>query len=234
MNIEKLSNRLETVSAYIPRGSKIADIGSDHAYLPCYAVKNGIASFAIAGEVVEGPYQSAIQQVRNSGLTDTVSVRKGDGLEVITKGEVDCITIAGMGGALISSILTDGIQKLSGNERLVLQPNIAAISIREWCIEQKWQIIAEEIIEEDQKIYEILVLEKSKENMPYTLTEAELLMGPILMKEKNNVFQAKWLQESQQWKRILESLEQAAESPETVKKKTQLQKNISMVEEVIS
>jgi len=182
MNIEKLSKRLETVCTYIPSGSRIADIGSDHAYLPCYAVKNGIASFAIAGEVVEGPYQSALQQVKNSGLGDAVSVRKGDGLEVIQKGEVDCITIAGMGGALISSILNKGMEKLSENERLVLQPNIAANFIREWCIEQGWQIIAEEIIEEDQKIYEILVLEKLKDKKPYFLTEAELLMGPILIK----------------------------------------------------
>jgi len=234
MNIEKLSKRLETVSTYIPKGSKIADIGSDHAYLPCYSVKNGIASFAIAGEVVEGPYQSALQQVENSGLNNFVSVRKGDGLEVIDKGEVDCITIAGMGGALITSILNQGIQKLTGNERLVLQPNIAAISIREWCIEQRWGIIAEEIMEEDQKIYEILVLEKIKDNKPYILTEAELLMGPILIKEKNSVFHAKWHHEMQQWKRILKLLEQATETAETTEKKQQLLKNITMVEEVIS
>ncbi|KQL53521.1 SAM-dependent methyltransferase [Heyndrickxia shackletonii] len=234
MNIEKLSKRLEAVSEYIPIGSKVADIGSDHAYLPCYAVKNGIAEFAIAGEVVEGPYQSALQQVNNSSLSHAISVRKGDGLEVIEKGEVDCITIAGMGGALITSILNQGIEKLSGVQRLILQPNIAAISIRTWCIEHGWKIIAEQILEEDQKIYEILVLEPINDNGPYTLSDEELLMGPMLIKEKNNVFQKKWHQEVEQWKRIIKSLDQAVETVETTEKKNQLQKNIRMVEEVIS
>lgn len=59
MNTEKLSNRLEAVTNYIPSGARVADIGSDHAYLPCFTVKKGIVSFAVAGEVVEGPYQSA-------------------------------------------------------------------------------------------------------------------------------------------------------------------------------
>lgn len=234
MNIEKLSKRLETVCEYIPKGSKIADIGSDHAYLPCYAVKNGIASFAIAGEVVEGPYQSALLQVKNSGLSESISVRKGDGLEVVEIGEVDCITIAGMGGALITSILNQGIQKLSGVQRLILQPNIAAVSIRNWCTRHGWKIIEENILEEEHKIYEILVLEPIKDNKQYSLSEAELLLGPILMKEKNNVFKHKWQQEAEQWKRILKSLDQAAETAANAEKKKQLEKNILMVEEVIS
>src|ERR1700730_3423795 len=103
MNTEKLSNRLEAVVKHIPRGARLADIGSDHAYLPCNAVKRGIISFAIAGEVVEGPFKSAMKNVDAEGLTQQISVRLGNGLEVINAGDVDCITICGMGGALIAN-----------------------------------------------------------------------------------------------------------------------------------
>ncbi|MBS4173561.1 tRNA (adenine(22)-N(1))-methyltransferase TrmK [Bacillus sp. FJAT-49736] len=234
MNIEKLSKRLEVVSSYIPKDSKLADIGSDHAYLPCYAVKNGLVRFAIAGEVVEGPYQSALRQVKSSGLEKSISVRKGDGLEVVQADEVDCITIAGMGGTLIASILNQGLAKLSGVKRLVLQPNISAIAIRNWCIEQQWQIIAEEILEEDQKIYEILVLEPVENSKQYNLSEQERLLGPFLMKEKSNVFLNKWGQELEQWKSILKSLEHAANTKEIEEKRKQLKQSILLVEEVIS
>jgi tRNA (adenine22-N1)-methyltransferase len=234
MNKEKLSKRLETVSSYIPKGSRVADIGSDHAYLPCYVIKNEMAKFAIAGEVVEGPFQMALKQVKSAGLDHSISVRKGDGLEVLEVGEVDCITIAGMGGSLISSILNQGLLKLSGVQRLILQPNVGAISIRKWSIKHHWKLVSEEIIEEDQKIYEILVLEPINNHELYILSEAELLMGPYLIKEKNQVFIEKWRQESKKWERIIENINHAEESIETIEKKKILQHHISLVKGVIS
>ena len=115
LNTEKLSARLETVARFVPLGSKLADIGSDHAYLPCYLAKKGVVTFAVAGEVVSGPFESARRQVQAEGLTEMISVRMGDGLDVLEPGEVDCITIAGMGGALITSILERGKGKLEYN-----------------------------------------------------------------------------------------------------------------------
>ncbi|MGP7819063.1 tRNA (adenine(22)-N(1))-methyltransferase [Niallia sp. 01092] len=235
MNTDKLSQRLEAVAKYIPVGSKFADIGSDHAYLPCYMLKKEKASFAIAGEVVEGPFQSACKQVRQEGLASVIAVRKGNGLEVINLGEVDCITIAGMGGSLIATILEQGKHKLSTVKRLVLQPNIHAFSIRLWLLENGWKLIEEEIIEEDGKIYEILVAEQGIAKDPYTANiDTELLLGPILMKEKNKAFQKKWLAERKNWERIMAQLSSAPDSKENQTKKQELESKINMVKEVLA
>lgn len=235
MNIDKLSQRLQTVAEYIPEGSRLADIGSDHAYLPCHVVKKGKVSYAIAGEVVEGPFQSAKKQVEAEGLSNRIEVRKGDGLEVISNDEVDCITIAGMGGALIASILDAGVAKLTNVKRLILQPNLSAKSIRLWLLEHGWQLMAEEILEEDGKIYEILVAEKGDPNKPYHNTNiaAALLMGPFLIEQKKVPFVKKWRSEVANWKRILGRLEEAAENEDNQKKRMELSNKILLVEEVL-
>lgn len=234
MNTDKLSQRLQAVVNYIPHGARLADIGSDHAYLPCYAVKKGIASFAIAGEVVDGPFLSAKAQVEAEGLTEQVLVRKGNGLEVISPGEIDCITIAGMGGALIASILEDGKSKLDFVKRLVLQPNVSANSIRSWLIDHGWELIAEEILEEDGKFYEILAAEKGAPLKPYKNLEPGLLLGPYLMERKSEVFRKKWLGEIKNWKNILLQLEKAADTNETTRRTEELEGKISLVEEVLN
>ena len=155
MNSEKLLIRLESVAKYIPQGSRIADIGSDHAYLPCYVVQKGVTPFAIAGE--QGPVTGS------ANATTSISRRMTCSLKL----EVDLMTIAGMGGALIASILEAGKEKLEDVQCLVLQPNIGAKSIRTWLLKNGWGLIAEEILEEDGKIYEVLVAERGKANSAY-------------------------------------------------------------------
>ncbi len=235
LNTEKLSYRLETVAKYIPSGYRLADIGSDHAYLPCHVIQKGVVHFAIAGEVVEGPFQSAKRQVEEAGLTDKISVRKGDGLEVISTGEVDCITIAGMGGSLITSILEQGKDKLSEVKRLILQPNISAVSIRVWLIQNGWELVAEEILEEDGKIYEILVAEKGDGERPYHHgLEKGLLFGPFLLEQYSQTFQKKWSAEKNNWTKILLQLDQASDSEDTRLKKQDLIQKVRLVEEVLA
>ena len=236
MNEMKLSKRLETVANFILKGTVFADIGSDHAYLPCYSILQGIAKGAIAGEITDGPFISAKKQVIKCELTDVISVRQGDGLSVIEEGEsVDCITIAGMGGGLIKKILEDGASKLTGVKRLILQPNIHANFIRQWMIDNGWELIAEEIIEEDNKIYEILVAEIGSPMRPYQTNslQAGLLLGPHLAKKKSAVFQKKWTQECNHWKTIVQQLEQAGHTYETNEKFKELSTQIKLVEEVL-
>ncbi|MFP4975624.1 tRNA (adenine(22)-N(1))-methyltransferase [Paenibacillus sp. CN-4] len=170
MNNTKLSRRLTQLLEQIPPGSRLADIGSDHALLPVAAVQSGRAVSAIAGEVNAGPFEAARKGVQDSGYTGTIEVRLGDGLEVLQPGEADCVTIAGMGGALIASILERGrrLGRLEGVSRLLLQPNVGEDMLRRWLADNGWLLVSERILEEDGKIYEVLhaVREESAAAVP--------------------------------------------------------------------
>ncbi|MBM7707752.1 tRNA (adenine22-N1)-methyltransferase [Chryseomicrobium aureum] len=229
MNSEQLSERLKRVGEHVPKNARLADIGSDHAYLPCYLAKQQRIEFAIAGEVVKGPFQSAERQVRTEGLTDIIEVRMGDGLDVIrAEDHISTITIAGMGGPLIAKIVERGKIKANLAERLILQPNVHALAIREWAEQNGWKLIHEEILEENQKIYEILVLEKGT----MKLTDQERLLGPLLMHEKSATFAKKWTRESTEWKRILQNLPDS-DRPELAEKRQELEWKIKLVEEAL-
>ena len=231
MNAQKLSKRLAMVASYVPTGAVVADIGSDHAYLPCYLVHNGVASRAIAGEVVKGPYESAVRQVRSEGLTDKIEVRLADGLAAVQESDkVDTVTICGMGGPLIVSILSKNPESLEHATRLILQPNIHAKVIREWALQNHWAILDEEMIKEDGKIYEVLVLQRGS----MTLTEAEILFGPKLMANKSEIFVEKWSRELENWQRILTSIETAETTEDIVAKRNELNHLTALVQEVIS
>ncbi|MFL0581624.1 tRNA (adenine(22)-N(1))-methyltransferase TrmK [Solibacillus sp. FSL W7-1472] len=231
MNAQKLSKRLETVASFVPTGAIVADIGSDHAYLPCYLVHKGIAARAVAGEVVKGPYESAVKQVRTEGLTNKITVRMADGLAAVEEAdEITAVTIAGMGGPLIVSILEKHPQALKSVTRLILQPNIHAKAIREWAMENGWAIQDEVILEEDGKIYEVLVLQRGE----MKLNEAQTLLGPKLMETKVPVFIEKWSREIANWQRVQQAISEAEKTPENQEKYEQLTHYIKMVQEAIA
>lgn len=230
MNAQKLSKRLETVASFVPTGAVVADIGSDHAYLPCYLVHKGIAARAVAGEVVQGPYDSAVRQVRTEGLTEKITVRLADGLAAVEETDhVTAITIAGMGGPLIVSILEKHPQALKNVTRLILQPNIHAKAIREWALAHGWALQDEVILEEDGKVYEVLVLQRGSMD----LNEAQILMGPKLMNTKCEVFVEKWSHEMANWQRVQQAISKAEATEENKAKYDELTHLIELVQEAI-
>lgn len=232
MNAKQLSKRLARVADFVPQDAVVADIGSDHAYLPCYLLHKGIAARGVAGEVVKGPFESAKRQVREEGLRDRIAVRLASGLKAIEAEDgVTVVTIAGMGGSLIRSILETDMDKLAGVERLVLQPNVHAQTLRDWALLNGWHVTAEDILEENNKIYEILVFERR--GGKGELTDAERLLGPYLLAECSPVFVSKWRHEIKQWKRILASLEGLPETEEMLMKKQEFTRNIELAEGVL-
>ncbi|MBF0805307.1 MULTISPECIES: tRNA (adenine(22)-N(1))-methyltransferase TrmK [unclassified Streptococcus] len=220
-----LSKRLDIVSSFVSPGVKMLDVGSDHAYLPIALVKRGVISAAIAGEVVEGPYQSACQNVQKEGLTQQIQVRLASGLDAMTvEDEIEEIVIAGMGGRLISTILDQGQVKLQGIQTLILQPNNRENELRIWLEKHAYQIIAEEILEEAGKIYEIIVAKPGK----MTLNWVEQTFGPYLLKSKPEVFRKKWLKEAGKIEEILLKIPE-----EHLEERLELTQKLSAIKEVL-
>ncbi len=248
-DVMKLSQRLQYIMEQIPAGSRLADIGSDHGLLPVAAVRSGLVTQAVAGEVNDGPLRAAQKQVAEAGLTDRITVRKGDGLAVITADEVDVITIAGMGGALIASILEQGKDKLDSVKRLVLQPNVGEDILRRWLIEHQWVLTGEHIMEEDGKIYEVLTavplsdssVKQDELYLPLALSGSSLVLtqewleqlGPLLIREPNEVFFRKWKLEIHKLQNVLAQLARS-EQESAQQKQEQLRKQIEQLQEVLA
>ena len=137
-----------------------------------------------------------------------------------------------MGGTLIRDILEAGRKKnrLTGKERLVLQPNIGEPTLRRWLMANDYSIIAETIVEENRKLYEIIVAEKKEQSVSYT--DQELLFGPVLIKKQGPVFTKKWQRELKQRKTVLAQLAKA--SGEHIEKQAKLQQDQQLIEEVLA
>lgn len=226
-----LSARLACVASLVPAGARVADIGSDHAYLPAALVLDGKIDFAIAGEVVKGPYENAVHEIKDHQLEGKVIPRLADGLAAIEPADkVDTITIAGMGGSLIASILEKDKNKLTGIKRLVLQPNVGESQLREWLMNNHYQIMTEKIIEEDNHIYEIIVAEPSV--VPFRYSKYELDFGPFLLENKGPIFKKKWQEYLQREAHVIDQMQKAQQPP--VKKINEINQFLSQVKEVIA
>ncbi|MCC4331783.1 tRNA (adenine(22)-N(1))-methyltransferase TrmK [Limosilactobacillus reuteri] len=226
-----LSARLACVASLVPAGARVADIGSDHAYLPAALVLDGKIDFAIAGEVVKGPYENAVHEIKDHQLEGKVIPRLADGLAAIEPADkVDTITIAGMGGSLIASILEKDKNKLTGIKRLVLQPNVGESQLREWLMNNHYQIMTEKIIEEDNHIYEIIVAEPSVVSFRYS--KYELDFGPFLLENKGPIFKKKWQEYLQREAHVIDQMQKAQQPP--VKKINEINQFLSQVKEAIA
>ncbi|CAM3797950.1 tRNA (adenine(22)-N(1))-methyltransferase [Alkalicoccus chagannorensis] len=234
MNGKRLSKRLEVTASFVLKEGTVADIGSDHAYLPIHLTAHDLCEYAIAGELNEGPLQSAIEKIYANELEDRVEARLGNGLEVLEGRRADTVVIAGMGGPLIASILSEGKQYLGGVKRLVLQPNVAADQVRRWLDGHGWILFDEEILEEDGHIYEVLAAEPEGTS-PYTEAkkEQQLWLGPYLMERKPASFRMKWRMEYDQLKRIRAQLQLASQQL-AQERAAELEKKMSWIEEVLT
>lgn len=180
--LPKLSERLRAIADLVPNGSTVADIGTDHAYIPVYLTNSGISKFAIASDVKKGPILRAEATINEFGAKNRVETRIGNGLKNIKCGEADTVIIAGMGGILISNILDNSKEVLSGIETLILQPMTAVYELRKYLYENEYTISDEILVKEDNKLYTIIKAVHGKDNVQ---SELQLRIGKKLI-EKND------------------------------------------------
>ncbi|WP_300635207.1 tRNA (adenine(22)-N(1))-methyltransferase TrmK [Pseudomonas sp.] len=210
MNEHTLSMRLERVAANVQNGARLADIGSDHGYLPVALMRRGVITAAVAGEVATTPFQAAQRTVRDNSLQAHISVRLANGLAAIEPGDgITAVSLCGMGGETIRDILDSGKGHLSGRERLVLQPNGGEQPLRLWLMNNGYRILHEELLRENRFYYEIIVAERTE---PVAYTDEELYFGPLQMQSRSPQFLAKWQRMLRQKHKTLSSFEQARQA----------------------
>ena len=152
----KLTGRLAAAASLIPKHTVIADIGTDHGYIPVYVCKEGWCPNAIAADIVPGPLQAAVTHVRQNGLSDVIDCRLGDGLTCIRPGEADGAVLCGMGGPLIVKILKKSPAVWQQMKFLVLQPQSGSGVVRKFLYDSDWHIEDEALILEDGRLYELM------------------------------------------------------------------------------
>lgn len=170
----KLSNRLSAVASFIKAGSIVADIGTDHAYLPIWLAINKVAVLIISTDIKEGPVNKAKCNIASCGLSDRIKVVKTDGLRGIADYSPDVVVIAGMGGELIRDIIKDTLFIVQNKVRLVLQPMTRTAILRRFLYDNGFEIIGEKLAYDD-RIYEIICSEYDGKKHLYN--DLELLIG---------------------------------------------------------
>jgi len=202
--------RLERVAAHVPADARLADIGSDHGYLPVSLMRRGAIAAAVAGEVALTPFHAAQRTVRENDLDQRITVRLANGLAAIEPGDgITAISICGMGGETIRDILDSGKAHLSGQERLILQPNGGEQPLRQWLMENGYGILSEELLRENRFYYEIIVAERIG---PVMYSAEELYFGPLQMQARTPAFLAKWQRMLREKQKTLIQFERARQA----------------------
>ena len=194
-----LSKRLNAVAGMVTKGNIVADIGTDHGYVPIYLIKNKISPLAYAMDINEGPIKIAKANIEREGFSDKIKVIQSDGMEKFTSGMAESVIIAGMGGELIVNIL----KKSAVNdtvEEFILSPHKRLDLVRKFIIENGWRIIKEDMIVDSGKYYTVLKAVKGVEKIPYS--EEEYMYGRCLLDEKNNILKEYLEKEYNKFKQI--------------------------------
>lgn len=182
----ELSKRLYAVASLVTEGASVADIGTDHGYVPIYLVKNKIASKVIALDVNRGPLERAKMHIIGYGLKGQIETRLSDGLKNVEPGEVDTMIAAGMGGALVIKILHNSKAVTDELAECILQPQSEIAKVRKYLCKNQWKIVEEDMVEEDGKFYPMM---KVIHGEPESYETYEYLYGKKLLENQHPVLE---------------------------------------------
>ena len=181
----KISNRLMTAAALVTQGYTLADVGTDHGYIPIYLLQQKKIPAAIAMDINEGPLERAKEHIALYGLQAYIQTRLSDGVAALKPGEVEAVLIAGMGGGLVMHILKNGEKVCQSAKELILQPQSEIENVREFLREEGYAILAEDMVLEDGKFYPMMKVQYQGENVE----ELKLsdLYGGLLLQNRHPV-----------------------------------------------
>lgn len=175
-----ISERLQKIIDWVPMSVTVADIGTDHGFVPISLIRTGKAKRAIASDINEGPLSLAREHIENFGLTEQIELRIGDGLTVLTPGEADTILLTGIGGALMNRILEEGLSVAKSAKTLILSPQSEIPLVRHFLSDSGFEMDDETMLFSDGKYYTILRCHFTGNT--YELTETEYEFGPVLIR----------------------------------------------------
>jgi len=221
------SKRLKKIANMVPKSDKVADVGTDHGFLPIELLQSGQAREAYAMDINKGPLKKAYDNILKAGLIDKVKVIESDGLERLPE-PVDTVIIAGMGGQLITSILSQSETKLMKIQTMVLSPHRDEEVLRRQLHQLGWKIQDESMVEEQGKYYTVIKAIKGKE----TYTAIEYLYGKCLIEKKTEVWKAYLHQLLERYKELFKRLD-GHKTQNTQARQQVIKKKINQIEEII-
>ena len=221
------SRRMRMLASMVTAGNTLADIGTDHAYIPIFLRQEGVIASAIAMDVRKGPLQRAAAHIEEAGLSEYIETRLSAGLEMLACDEADTILIAGMGGPLMNRILAAKPEVAKQAKELILQPQSEIGETRAFLAQAGFEMQQEEILREDGKYYFMMRVTPGK---PYALTPLQREFGPLLLKRREPELFEFLEREKRQCGEILEKLS-SADNERTERRRAQIQARIGLIDE---
>ena len=230
----QLSKRLRAVASLAGNAGILADVGTDHGYIPVYLLECGMIRRAIAMDINQGPLLRAREYIQQYGMEDRIETRLSDGLSALHPGEADTIVIAGMGGALMMRILSQKAETARAARRLVLQPQSELFAFRRFLSEHGYEIKEEDMVYEDGKFYSIMAAEYGETAADkQQFTDTELKYGPLLIRQLHPVLQQYLQRQQEQKEKILDSLKKNAKQ-DVSQRIMQIKKELTEMKELLN
>lgn len=182
-----LSYRLDKIASMVPLCRILADVGTDHGFLPVHLVRENKAEFAYAMDINQGPLGRAKKHIEEAGLSERIKAVLSDGLKAELSPEPEVIVIAGMGGPLMVRILSEGEAYTKKAKALVVSPQSEPETLRHFLSQNHFRIEEEMMLQEDGKEYVVIRAVPGKER----LSLAQEKYGPRLMEKKDDMLLAR-------------------------------------------
>lgn len=226
----QLSKRLQAIANLVPDNSRVADIGTDHGYIPIYLRLNNKASYCIASDINKGPIESA-ERNRAKYQVSEVETRQGGGLQTLCKEDnLDIVIIAGMGGYLIHDILENDLELVKGMKKIILQPQNNITEIRRYLHHIGFKIEQETFLEEDGKYYTIIVAVPGTEKYE---KECEYVYGKYLLKHMTDLYKSWLIYKGEGYKKIMDKLE-GSDTEQIKERIAELEKEYALYKEALA